>query len=334
MEDSKLQNTFKTFAEMLSKLPDDNACREYLEAIRWNGIPVCPQCGIVSSDHYKLKVKGEFKGLYKCKECRERFTVTVKSMFEGSHIGLRKWFIAIYIFSSHKKGVSSHQLAKDLGVTQKSAWFMLGRIRRAFEGDENPKQMFGVISADESFVGGKNKNRHSDKKVEGSQGRSHKDKTPVLGVMSYKGDIRTRVIPNTQAETIKPIIKEMVKEGSIFITDEWGAYTGLDEKYKHIVVHHEQGVYASGAFSSNNVENFWSHLKRGIYGIYHQVSPQHLHRYCTEFEFRFNARKMKENDRFDVSLKQTENFRLTYKQLINKNSSEAKVDESPINEGN
>lgn len=307
---------FKSLVDMLQMLPNDGVCRIYLEKIRWNGEPICPHCGVKSVTHYKLKTKGEFKGLYKCQDCRKRFTVTAKSMFEGSHIGLRKWFIAMYIFSSHKKGISSHQLGRDLGITQKSAWFMLGRIRLVFEDDENAKPKFGVMSADETFVGGKNKNRHLDKKVEQSQGRSYKDKTPVFGVMNYGGEIRTRVVPNTQADTLKPIIKEMVTEGSILITDEWKGYSNLSTDYKHIVVKHNEGNYASGAFSSNNVENFWSHLKRGIYGIYHQVSAEHLHRYCSEFEFRFNSRKMNCFERFDMVLQKSENKRLKYKDLI------------------
>jgi transposase-like protein len=132
MEQLTKLTTFNSFANMLEALPNDEACRKYLEQIRWNGTPTCAHCGTVDSEAYRLKTKGMFKGMYKCKSCQQRFTVTVKTMFEGSHLPLRKWFIAIYIFSSHKKGISSHQLAKDLGITQKSAWFMLGRIREAF----------------------------------------------------------------------------------------------------------------------------------------------------------------------------------------------------------
>ena len=128
-----LQTTFKSFSEMLEKLPTDADCRVFLENLKWEGSPICPHCGVQEKGHYLLKTKGVFKGMYKCMDCRERFTVTVGTMFEGSHIPLRKWFIAIYIFSSHKKGISSHQLAKDLGITQKSAWFMLGRLRNSFK---------------------------------------------------------------------------------------------------------------------------------------------------------------------------------------------------------
>lgn len=310
-------SSFKSFSEMLAVLPNETACRNYLELILWKGVPVCPHCGCKNEDHYKLKVKGVFKGMYKCKDCKERFTVTIGTIFEGSHIDLRKWFIAVYIFSSHKKGISSHQLARDLGITQKSAWFMLGRIRYAFQSKSLSTKMEGVIQADESFFGGKNKNRHADKKVLESQGRSVKDKTPVLGMMKMGGEVHLSVVPDTKAKTLKPIIEKLVEQGSIVVTDEWPAYKGLSTQYSHVVINHRDNEYVRGAFHTNTIEGFWSLLKRGIYGIYHQVSPKHLHRYCDEFAFRYNSRKNGSTERFDVSLKRTEG-RLTYKQLIAK----------------
>lgn len=179
MENIAILASYNSFTHMLTALPDDAACRSYLESVRWtSGTPTCPHCGTADNKAMQLKTKGVFKGMYKCRSCRERFTVTIGTMFEGSHIPLRKWFIAIYIFSTHKKGISSHQLASDLGVTQKTAWLMLGRIRNAFKlKAETP--MSGTVQADETYVGGKNKNRHKDKKVESSPGRSVKDKTPV-----------------------------------------------------------------------------------------------------------------------------------------------------------
>ena len=305
-----------SFVEMLAALPDDKTCREYLEEKLWNGIPTCAHCGTVDEKAMRLKVKGEFKGMYKCRSCRERFTVTLKTMFEGSHIRLRKWFIAIYIFSLHKKGVSSHQLASDLGITQKSAWFMLSRIRHAFAPKKRNSKIDGAVSCDETFIGGKNKNRHSDKKVLESQGRSVKDKTPVFGMKHIGGDMHTHVVPDTKATTLKPIINEMMQDGSIVITDEWLGYSNLSANYNHVVINHREYEYVRGGFTTNNVENFWSLLKRGIYGIYHQVSPKHLHKYCDEFTFRFNARKATTNDKFDYSLKNS--TRLTYKSLIAK----------------
>ncbi len=147
-----------------------------------------------------------------------------------------------------------------------------------------------------------------------SQGRSVKDKTPVFGMKHIGGDIHTRVMPDTKATTLKPIINEMMQDGSIVITDEWLGYSGLSENFKHVVINHRENEYVRGGFTTNNVENFWSLLKRGIYGIYHQVSPKHLDKYCDEFAFRFNARNASTNDKFDFSL--THSTKLTYKELI------------------
>jgi len=310
-----LTTTFSSFAQMLELLPTDKACREFLEQLRWNGEPVCPHCGSANKEHYELKTKGEFKGLRKCKDCRERFTVTVKTMFEGSHISLRKWFIAIYIFSSHKKGISSHQLARDLGITQKSAWFVLGRLRNSFKVKTKVK-FTAPTQADETFVGGKNKNRHAHKKVEDSQGRSCKDKTPVFGLLSA-GQVNTAVVANTKAETLKPIIHAMVEQGAILVTDEWTAYKGLNSNYQHEVLKHNEKQYVNNSFHTNSIEGFWSLLKRGIFGIYHSTSPKHLNKYCDEFSYRYNTRSSTDGNRFILSLVNAEE-RLTYKTLIGK----------------
>ena len=317
MKQATKKNAFDSFVAMIATLQDDTACRIYLESKIWDkGTPTCPHCGLIDATHYKLTTKGEFKGMYKCKSCKQRFNILVNTMFEGSHIGLHKWFIAIYIFSMHKKGISSHQLASDLSITQKSAWFMLSRIRNAFKQEKPTGKTDGLFHADESYFGGKNKNRHEDKKVEGSQGRSLKDKTPVFGLMQTGGIVHTTVVPNTQAATLKPIIESMVANGSIIVTDEWTAYQGLSRKFNHVVINHQENEYVRGAFHNNNIEGFWSQMKRGIYGIYHQVSPKHLDKYCDEFSFRYNARKASVNDKFYFSLENS--TRLTYKVLIQK----------------
>lgn len=309
--------TFNSLLEMVTKLPTEKHCREYLEHLRWSGKTTCAHCG--HEKVYKLNIKGEFNGLYKCGLCRKRFTVKVGTIFEASHISLQKWLFAIFMFTSHKKGISSHQLAKDLCITQKSAWFMLCRIRFALEPKEQQVKFNGLVSCDETFVGGKNKNRHHDKKVPFSQGRSYKDKTPVFGLI-HNGKIVTRVIPDTQAKTLKPIIRELVEQGSIVISDEWMGYWGLNKDYEHIIVNHQKKQYSNEGFSSNDVENFWSHLKRGIYGIYHKVDRKHLHRYTAEFTYRFNMRDMGEVERFEHVLGSTEKLRLRYRELIAKAS--------------
>ncbi len=291
---NEIHTKFTSFAQMLEILSDENTCREFLEHIRWGSEPICAHCGSKNKDHYKLNQKGEFKGLRKCKDCRKRFTVKVGTMFHGSSIPLRKWFIAIYIFSSHKKGISSLQLHRDLGVTQKTAWFMLSRIRNTFKPTSQEK-ISGVIQADETFVGGKNKNRHVDKKVKYSQGRSVKDKTPVFGIVN-DGQVNTKVVSDTKAKTLKPIIEEMVKMGAIVVTDEWAAYNGLSKDYQHEVVKHNKGEYSKNGFHTNSIEGFWSLLKRGIFGIYHSASPKHLSKYCDEFSYRYNTRRVSDGE--------------------------------------
>lgn len=308
---------FDSFAQMIDALPDDNACRQYLELQRWGTIPTCIYCGTVDEKHYRLTTKGEFKGMYKCRSCKKRFTVTLGTMFEGSPIPLKKWFIAAYMFSAHKKGISSHQLARDLGVTQKTAWFMLHRLRQAFT-DVEPKMLDGVVSMDETFVGGKEKNKPLHKRKEGSQGGANK--AIVAGAMQIGGIVVTKVIVDRSSETMIALVKKMVKKGSILVTDEHRAYYKVRKDYFHIVVNHSEGQYVKGAFSTNNIEGFWSLLKRGIIGIYHQVTPKHLQRYCEEFGFRYNSRRITDKQRFDVTLKRTEGFKLQYSTLIATNN--------------
>lgn len=299
---------FKSLPHLLNHFKDNETCVAYLEKQRWNGSPVCPHCG-TDSKPYKTN-----RG-YKCsdKDCRKKFTVTVGTVMENSKIKLNLWFAAIYIATAHKKGISSLQLSRDLGVTQTTAWFMLHRIREMLKMNK-PEMMEGEIQLDETFVGGKNKNRHKDKKVENSQGRSAKDKTPVFGLMNH-GQVTTEVVPDTKATTLKPIIAEMVQKGAIVVTDEWGAYNGLGENYQHEVLKHNADEFVNeNGFHTNSIEGFWSLLKRGIFGIYHQVSPKHLNRYCDEFSYRYNTRGAKDNERFSNSLTHTEG-RLTYKKL-------------------
>lgn len=297
---------FKSLPQLLLHFSNENTCIKYLEKQRWGDQPCCPHCGSVGA--YVLN-----DGRYKCKECHKKFTVKVGTVFENSKIKLTLWFAAIYLATAHKKGISSLQLHRDLGVTQKTAWFMLHRIREMLR-EKKPEILSGVVQADETFVGGKNKNRHADKKIENSQGRSVEDKTPVLGMLS-KGKVNTTVIPDTKAETLKPIIESMVKKGAIIVTDEWVSYTGLAKDYRHKVIKHKDGQFVHHGFHTNSIEGFWSLLKRGIFGIYHYVSPQHLHRYCDEFSYRYNTRHISDVERFTASLGRVDG-ELSYKQLI------------------
>lgn len=311
MNDIKL----KSFIELLNYFNDDQTCIEYLEHYRWQNGIICPFCG---HKHVYVTSRG-----YKCanKNCYKKFTVTVGTIFENSKIKLNIWFAAIYICSSHKKGISSSQLSRDLGITQKTAWFMLHRIREIMITNNNnvSGSLSGIIQADETFVGGKNKNRHKDKKVEHSQGRSYKDKTPVFGLMN-DSQVNIFVIKDTKATTLKPIIKSMVEDGSVIVTDEWHGYNNLsneDNGYKHMVINHNLKEYMTDdGYHTNGIEGFWGLFKRGIYGIYHYVSPAHLDKYCNEFAYRYNTRILNDFDRFRLSLTKVSKSRLTYKRLI------------------
>jgi len=304
---------FESLIQMMQELKNETACREHLETLLWNGEPICPHCGSQRENHYRLKARGNFSGLYKCKDCRMRFTVRVGTMFEGSHISLQKWFLAIYLFSSHKKGISSIQLSKDIAVTQKTAWFMLSRIRHSF--NVNVEFQFdGPTQVDETFVGGKNKNRNWDKKIKKSQGRSLKSKTPVFGMLC-NGLVYTEVVRNTQGRTLKPIIKAKLKDGNIIVTDGWKAYKGLSKDYEHRIIEHNKGVYKKGPYHTNSIEGFWSQMKRGLTGIYHKNDPKHLHRYCDEFAYRYNTRHLTDGERFNLSLINADR-KLMYKELI------------------
>lgn len=301
---------YNSLIEVMRAFSDKSVCEAHLEKLRWNGKPVCPHCS--AKNPYKTN-----RG-YKCrnKECHKKFSVTVGTFFENTNIPLSKWFVAMYLITSHKKGISSLQLAKDIEVTQKTAWFILHRIREMLKGNFS-ELLEGTIEADETFIGGQNKNRHKHKQIDNTQGRSVKDKIPVFGLFQRDGNLIIKPTIDTTRQSIHPIVRENVKQGSRLLTDEWGGYNGLNKTYNHNVVHHSSGQYVTGDVHTNSLEGFWSLLKRGIYGIYHQVSPQHLHRYCDEFSFRYNTRISNEANRLDKAISQCKG-RLKYADLISR----------------
>lgn len=311
-----MNTNFKTIHQFNDYFKDERTCYEFLEHLIWNGVPVCPHCG--SEKYYKVKPRGKFIDIpsYRCgnRQCDLPFTVRTKSIFEGSKVELRKWFLAAYEISTCKKGISSVELATRIGVSQKTGWFINHRLRTMLKETE-PELLKDVVQLDETLVGGKNKNRHSDKKIPHSQGRSSKGKTTVFGARGLLGQIRTQVIPNVESDTIKPIVDKWVEKGSIMVTDEWRAYNALKKDYFHIAVNHQEGQYVSGAFTSNGVENFWSLFKRGVIGVFHNVSPQHIQKYTDEFAFRYNNKAVKNIELFEKAIKNTKNSRITYKEL-------------------
>ncbi|MDR2955411.1 MAG: IS1595 family transposase [Prevotella sp.] len=304
-----LGKTFNTLIEIITLFPTEQACVEHLEETIWKGNIVSPFDK--NSKVYKCK-----NNRYWCSSTRKYFNVKTNTIFENTKIPLIKWFIAFYYETSHKKGIASHQLAKDIGVTQKTAWFMLQRIRGCYATKvEKEKQLEGVIEIDETFVGGKNKNRHWDKKVKNSQGRSFKDKTPVFGMLQRNGKVIAKVVSDTKTKTLVPHIYQYVAKGSTIYSDEWN-YGNLNKNYTHDFIRHDMKQYAKGDVYTNGIEGFWSHLKRGIIGIYHNVSRKHLQLYVDEFCFRYNTRNYSQSERFNLLLYNTQERRLKYKDLI------------------
>lgn len=296
-------NSKKGILNFMEAFPTEESCIRYFETLRWGDKIVSPFDS--SSKVYKCA-----NGKYKCRNTGKYFDVKTRTVFASTKLPLRLWVYAIFIFMSHKRGISSCQLARDLGVTQKTAWNMLHKIRQ-FMDSQNKQPLSGEVEVDETFVGGKNKNRHKDKKVEKCQGRSFKDKKPVFGMLQRKGNLTAIVVDNTKAKTLKPIITQYIQFQSIVYTDGWD-YGGISENYTQQSVDHGAKFYGMTvrdldgneiSVNTNSIECTWSHFKRMIFGTYYKVSKQHLQRYVDEFVFRFNTRNIGEFERFELFLR-------------------------------
>lgn len=307
---------------------NEDAAREHLESLLWADGPVCPHCGSVKATRLppqkgrKTKAHPEGvirKGVVQCNDCRQQFTVTVGTVFESSKVGLHKWLYVNHVLCSSKKGTSAHQIARNIGVSYKTAWFMMHRIREAMKAtDDGPLGGFGeTIEADETYVGGKTKNRNAKQQKRFAEKRRSavEAKQPVMSLVQRGGKVRSFHLAKVTAETLRSVLVTNVDRGSWLMTDDHSGYKTVGKEFSgHAVVKHSLGEYGRlGVFHTNTVEGFFSLLKRGIIGTYHHVSEQHLHRYTAEFDFRYNTRTLNDFERAEENLLGAVGKRLTYR---------------------
>lgn len=307
--------------DFFEAFPDEQSAIDHLTAIRWRGGEFCPHCASKRVMHFLDKKT------HKCHDCRRRFSIKVGTIFEDTKLPLRKWFAAIWLITSHKKGIASTQLAKDLKITQKSAWFVLHRLRHASKTKSFNRPLEGIVEADESYFGGKEQNKHKSKR---SGIRGHTGKAIVFGVLERGGELRVEHVGDLRGATIKDFIKSNVKADVTLMTDEATAYAPLDHEFTRHAVSHSAGEYVRHyVLHINTIEGAWSLFKRQVYGIHHHVSPKHLGAYLAEMCYRYNRRAMDEGGRVNDLLSNVEG-RLTYKALID-DEGKAEVREAPKN---
>lgn len=309
------QSLPKTLIEAVRYFSDIDQCNEYMKSIKWpDGKIVCPHCNGERIGEIKTR------RMLRCKDCRKQFSYKVGTIFEDSPLGLDKWFVAVWCITNCKNGISSYELGRAIGVTQKSAWHMLHRIRLCMQ-QKSFKKIIGEIESDETFVGGKRKYMHAEKRHQ-LTGRGTVGKTIVQGLLqrttaNEPSQVRLKVVPNQKRRTLQAEIRENVKKGEVVYTDKLASYEGLDREYVHSMIDHAVR-YVDGRVHTNGIENFWSLLKRALKGTYVKVAPWHLFRYLDEQSFRFNRRKITDALRFDSVLRSVLNVKLTYADLTGK----------------
>jgi transposase-like protein len=311
-------DTPKTLQQAVRYFSDEQVCIDTIAKMRWPKGPICPRCG--HDEHYHLATQKRWK----CKACYKQFSVKVGTIFEDSPISLDKWLVGLWMLVNCKNGISSYEVGRDLGLTQKSAWFMLQRLRLALQ-EKSLVKLGGegkTVEVDETFIGGLSRNMHKqvrERKIHGTGGR---DKTLVVGFLERGGKVRTSVPGNRRKHTMHKEVKQNVSAGSILFTDELPSYNDLAGEFAHKVINHAVS-YVDGVVHTNGMENYWSLLKRGVKGTYVSVEPFHLFRYLDEQAFRFNNRGNKENpitdgDRFGLALSQIAGKRLTFAEVTGK----------------
>jgi transposase-like protein len=313
----------KSLQDAIVYFSNPDNCISYLAAKRWPNGVICPICGSEKVSAFNLTRK-----TWKCSKhhSKREFSVKVGSLAEDSAIGLDKWLTALWLLSNCKNGISSCELARDLAVTQKTAWFMLHRIRLALQ-DESFGKLNGEVEVDETFIGGKARNMHLDKRERRITGTGGKDKTIVFGALERGGKVRTAVITDRKRTALQTEVRNHVEAGSALYSDALKSYDGLAQEYAHQVIDHAE-KYVDGQIHTNGLENFWSLLKRGIAGSYVSVEPFHLFRYLDEQVFRYNNRGTRENkisdsDRFSMAVSKLFGKRLTFAELTGKTAETA-----------
>lgn len=314
---------------LMERIPDEASAYEYLEALRWDGSPTCPHCGNDERCYFLNPTDGPRKTstgaetarrLWKCGECRRKFSVLTGSVMHGSKIPVRTWVLVIFEMASCKNGVASREIERRYNLTPKSAWFLLHRIREAMK-DDGLTIFSGTVIADETYIGGAFKNMHASKKRDYTAGRAGGpyDKTPVLSLIdSDTGQVRSRVLPRVDGSNLRKAIAEQVDmPNTVLHTDKSASYNVVArELAEHHTVDHKAGEYVRGSVSTNRAENFFGQLKRSIDGTHHHVSTEHLGRYLAEFDYRFTTKTMTDTERMHALVGQVGGKRLTYRTVV------------------